>query len=60
MHLFTSFKEHSISFLIISRLIDFTLMILKLLKFKVCEIIGISKIESFKFSSTGKVKIIKF
>ena len=41
----------------ICRLIDFTLMILQLLMFKVCGVIGISKIEFFNFSSTERVKL---
>ena len=40
----------------ISRLIDFALVVLKLLMFKVCGIIGISKIEFFNFSGTERVK----
>ena len=38
------------------RLIDLALVILKLLKFKVYAIIGISKIEIFNFSGTDKDK----
>ena len=38
------------------RLIDFALAVLKLLIFKFCGIIGISKIEFFHFSGTEKVK----
>ena len=49
-------KEHSISFLMICRLIDFVLAVLQLLIFKVCEIIGNSKIEFFNSSSTERVK----
>ena len=40
----TFFKEYSISFLMVCRLIDFAFVILELLMFKVCGIIGISKI----------------
>ena len=40
----------------ISRLIDFALVVLKLLMFKVCGIIGISKIEFFSFSGTERVE----
>ena len=40
----------------VCRLIDFALAVLKLLIFKVCVIIGISKIEFFNFSGTEKVK----
>ena len=43
------FKEYSISFLMVCRLIDFALVALKLLMFKVDEIIGIPKIEFFNF-----------
>ena len=41
------FKEYSTSFLMVYRLIDFALVVLKLLMFKVCVIIYISKIEIF-------------
>ena len=37
-------------------LIEFALVVLKLLMFKVCGIIGISKIEFFYFSGTERVK----
>ena len=40
----------------ICRLIDFALVILLLLVFKVCRIIGISEIEFFNFSSNDRVK----
>ena len=40
----------------VCRLIDFALLVLKLLMFKVCVIIGISKIEIFNFSSTERIK----
>ena len=52
----TFFKEYSTSFLMACRLIDFPLVVLKLLMFKVCVIIGISKIEIFNFSGTERVK----
>ena len=45
----TLFKECSISFLIICRLIDFAPVVLKLLMFKDCGIISISKITFFQF-----------
>ena len=38
------------------RLIDFALVVLKLLMFKSCVITGISKIQVFKFSGTERVK----
>ena len=47
-------KEYSISFLMVCRLVDFALVILELLMFKVCGIIGISKIEFFNFSGNEK------
>ena len=37
------------------RLIDFALVILELLMFNVCEIIGISKIQLFNFSGNERV-----
>ena len=40
----------------ISRLIDFPHVILKLLIFKVCGVIGISKVAFFYFSGTDRVK----
>ena len=40
----------------VCRLIDFALVALKLLMFKVCVIIGISKIEFFNFFVTERVK----
>ena len=40
----------------VCKLIDFALVVLKLLMFKVCVIIGISKIEIFNFSGTERVK----
>ena len=39
----------------VCRLMDFAFVVLRLLMFKVCGIIGISKIEFFKFSGTEKV-----
>ena len=42
-------KEYLISFLVICRLIDFASLVLQLLMFKACGIIGISKIEFFQF-----------
>ena len=51
------FKEYSISFLMVCRLIDFALMVLKLLMFQVCAIIGISKIEFFNFCCTERINI---
>ena len=53
------FKEYSISFLMICRLIDFTLVVLELLMFKVSEIIGISKIEFFNFFGNERVNNLK-
>ena len=35
---------------------EFVLVVFKLLIFKVCGILGISKVELFKFSGTQKVK----
>ena len=40
----------------ISRLIDFALVVRKFLIFKVCGVIGISEIEFFNFSGTERVK----
>ena len=40
----------------VCRVIDFGLVVLKLLMFKVCGIIGILKIEVFNFSGTERVK----
>ena len=40
----------------VCRLIDFALLILKLLMFKLCAIIGISKIGFFNFSGKERVK----
>ena len=55
-----SFKEYSISFLMISRLIDFALAVLQLLMFNVCGVIGISKIMLFNFSGTERDKLLNF
>ena len=52
----TFLKEYSTSFLMVGRLIDFALVVLKLLMFKLFVIIGISKIEFFNFSGTERVK----
>ena len=54
----TFFKKYSISFLMICRLIDFALVVLKLLMLKVCAIIGISKIGFFNFSGKERVNMI--
>ena len=40
----------------ISRMIDLALVVLYFLMFKVCGIIGISKIEFFNFSGTERIK----
>ena len=40
----------------VCRLIDFAIVVLTLLMFKVCVIIGISEIEFFNFSVTERVK----
>ena len=40
----------------VCRLIDFALLVLKLLAFKVCGTIGISKIKFFNFYGTERVK----
>ena len=58
MPLPTFFKECSTSFLMVCRLIDFALVVLKLLMFKVCVIIGISKIKFFNFSSSKPLKLV--
>ena len=52
----TFFKEHQTSFLMISRLIDFAVVVLQLLIFKVCGIIGISKIVLFDFSGMKELR----
>ena len=43
----------------VCRLMDFALVVLKLLMFKVFAIIGFSKIEFFNFSGTERVKIFR-
>ena len=50
------FKEYLIWFMTVYRLIDFAFVVLKLLLFKVCGIIGISKNEIFNFSGPERVK----
>ena len=50
----TFLTEYSINFLMISRVIDFLLVVLWLLMFKVWGIIGTSKIEFFNFSGTER------
>ena len=52
----TFLKEYSTSFVMVCRLIDFPLVVLKLLMFEVCVIIGISNIGFFSFSGTERVK----
>ena len=52
----TFFKKYSIRFLLVCRLIDFAIVVLKLLMFKVCGIFGISEVEFFNFSCTETVK----
>ena len=52
----TFFQEYSTSFLVVCRLIDFALVVLTFLMFKVCVVIGISKTKFFRFSSTQRVK----
>ena len=42
----------------VCRLIDIALVVLKLLMFKVCEIIGISKIEFFNFLGNERVNLV--
>ena len=49
------FEEYSIKFPMVCRLIDFALVVFKLHIFKVCGIIGISKIEIFNLSGTERV-----
>ena len=53
------FKEYSTSFLMVWRLIDIALVVIKLLMFKVCVIIGISKVEFFSFPGAEWVKVLK-
>ena len=52
----TFFKVYSINFLMVCRWIDFAHVVLKLVMFNVCGIIGISEIEVFNFSGTERVK----
>ena len=52
----TLFKEYSMSFLMVCRLIDFPLVVFKVLMFKVYVIIGVTKIEFSNTSDTNKVK----
>ena len=52
----TYFKEYLIRFVMVCRLMDFALVALTLLMFKVCVIIGISKIEIFDLSGTERIK----
>ena len=56
----TFLKELSISFLVISRLLDVALVILYLLMFKICGIIGISKIVFYNFSRAKRVDAYGF
>ena len=44
------------SFLMIFRLIDFALMVLQLLMFKVCAIIEVANIDFFNYSRTERIK----
>ena len=53
------FKECSINFLMIRRMIDFTLVVFYLLMFKICGMIGFLKIMFFKFSVSERVKFKK-
>ena len=48
--------EYLISFLMICKLVVYALVVLHLLMFKVCGIIGISQIKFFNFSSPDRVK----
>ena len=50
------FKEYSKQFLMLFRLIELALVVLKLLMLKVCVIIGISKIKFFNVSCIERVK----
>ena len=52
-------KEYSISFLMVCRLIDSALAVLELSMFKVCGIIGISKIKFFNFSGNERVNKVR-
>ena len=53
------FKECSINFLMIRRMIDFTLVVFYLLMFKICGMIGFLKIMFFKISVSERVKFKK-
>ena len=53
------FREYSIKVLIVYSLIDFALVVLNLLMFKVCEIIGTSKIEFSNFLDKESIKLNK-
>ena len=50
------FTKYSIKFLMLCRLIDFALVVVKLLTVKACGIIGISKIKFFNVSGSEKGK----
>ena len=52
----TFYKEYSINFLTVCKLIGFTLVAPKLLIFEVCGIIRISKMEFFSFSGSERLK----
>ena len=52
----TFYKEFSINFLTVCKLIEFAPVVLKLLIFEVFGIIGISKIEFLNFSGTERLK----
>ena len=56
----TFFKECSTSFLMVGKLIDFALLVLKLLMFKVCVIICNSRMKFSDFSGTERVNICLF
>ena len=49
-------KEYSTSFVMVCRLVDFVLVVLKLFMFEDSGIIGISKNEFFNFSDTVRAK----
>ena len=51
------FKRYLVSFLKVCRLMDFAFVVFKLLMFKLCRIICISKIEFFNFSGTERLNI---
>ena len=52
------FRKYSMSFLMICSLIDFSLVVLKLLMFKVSGIIRISKIKFFNFPDTERADLL--